>query len=210
MVPILQTAAITSHSSFSPSRSTNPNPGPSSAFKPTPVSDESRGTARSPILQSRRRQLNTGNYTDELPADKEIDAIVARISAKHHVRGVIVVDMELGGIVRSSMIDTDGGGVILGKSRSSGGDSEAHVDGSRTSKPLEGNIDEEEGDSDLVAKYAAVCVQFVKAAGEVVNQFFEADDDLKLLRLRTKEHGLMIVPDSRFILAVIHDVHDIK
>ncbi|KAK9367599.1 hypothetical protein V1509DRAFT_625653 [Lipomyces kononenkoae] len=202
MVPILQTAAITSHSPLSPSRSSNQNHGSSSGVKPTALSDESRATVRSPILPSRQRQLHTSSHAGELPADQEIDAIVTRISAKHHVRGVIVIDMELGGIIRSSMIDTDGGAVILGKNRSSGGESEA--------RSLEGNVDEEEGDSDLVARYAAVCVQFVKAAGEVVNQFFEEDDDLKLLRLRTKEHGLMIVPDSRFILAVIHDVHDPK
>ena len=31
-------------------------------------------------------------------------------------------------------------------------------------------------------------------------------DDLKLLRLRTKRHELVIVPDSKFIFVVVHDI----
>ncbi|CZR51616.1 uncharacterized protein PAC_01493 [Phialocephala subalpina] len=31
-------------------------------------------------------------------------------------------------------------------------------------------------------------------------------DDLKLLRLRTKKHELVIVPDSKFIFVVVHDI----
>ncbi|KAK9495190.1 hypothetical protein V1508DRAFT_411195 [Lipomyces doorenjongii] len=202
MAPILPMAAITSNSSFSPARSSTVNPSVSLESQPAPLSGEPRQPDHSPVPQRGHRLPGARRDPGELPADQEIDAIVARISAKHAVRGVIVVDMEQGGIVRSSMIDADGGGVILGKSRSRGAEQEPSVAGSRTEK-----VDEEEGDSDLVAKYAAICVQFVKAASDVVDEFFEEDDDLKLLRLRTKEHGLMIVPDSRFILVVIHDVH---
>ncbi|KAK9485729.1 hypothetical protein V1527DRAFT_489737 [Lipomyces starkeyi] len=195
MAPILHTAAITSNSSFSSARSSTVN-------QSVPLDSQPKQPDHSPVPQRGHRLPGNRRDSGELPADQEIDAIVARISAKHAVRGVIVVDMEQGGIVRSSMIDPDGGGVILGKSRSRGGEQEPSVVASRTEK-----VHEEEGDSDLVAKYAAICVQFVKAASEVVDEFFEEDDDLKLLRLRTKEHGLMIVPDSRFILVVIHDVH---
>jgi len=31
-------------------------------------------------------------------------------------------------------------------------------------------------------------------------------DDLKLLRLRTRKHELVIVPDAKFIFVVVHDV----
>ncbi|KAJ8101274.1 hypothetical protein POJ06DRAFT_93034 [Lipomyces tetrasporus] len=206
MAPIIHTAAITSSatSSYSPTRSRTESPtGPPDVLPPS-SSNNPRNIHDSLFLQRVRRLSDTRNGTipGELPADHEIDAIVARISAKHAVRGVIVIDVEKGGIIRSSMIDTDGGGVILGKNRTRSG--ESSVEGSIKA---EGNEGEEEGDSDLVAKYATICVQFVKTADEVVGQFFEEDDDLKLLRLRTKEHELMIVPDPRFILAVIHDVH---
>ncbi|KAK9319663.1 hypothetical protein V1517DRAFT_33294 [Lipomyces orientalis] len=201
MAPIIHTAAITSgaSSSYSPTRSRTESPDvlpPSSPHNLGNVHDNL-------LLQRGRRVSDTRKDTipGESPADHEIDAIVARISARHAVRGVIVIDMEKGGIIRSSMIDVDGGGVILGKNRTRSG--ESSVEGSIRAERNEG---EEEGDSDLVAKYAAICVQFVKTGGEVVSQFFEEDDDLKLLRLRTKEHELTIVPDSRFILAVIHDV----
>ncbi|KAK2805513.1 hypothetical protein FQN49_008827 [Arthroderma sp. PD_2] len=34
----------------------------------------------------------------------------------------------------------------------------------------------------------------------------EEDDELKLLRLRTKIHEIIIIPDRRFLLCVVHDV----
>ncbi|KAK2744138.1 hypothetical protein FQN57_004398 [Myotisia sp. PD_48] len=34
----------------------------------------------------------------------------------------------------------------------------------------------------------------------------EEDDDLKLLRLRTKIHEIIIIPDRKFLLCVVHDV----
>lgn len=34
----------------------------------------------------------------------------------------------------------------------------------------------------------------------------ENDDEVKLLRLRTKIHEIIIIPDRRFLLCVVHDV----
>lgn len=34
----------------------------------------------------------------------------------------------------------------------------------------------------------------------------EEDEDVKLLRLRTTAHEIIIIPDRRFLLCVIHDV----
>ncbi|KAF3482522.1 uncharacterized protein GIQ15_05281 [Arthroderma uncinatum] len=34
----------------------------------------------------------------------------------------------------------------------------------------------------------------------------EEDDELKLLRLRTKIHEIIIIPDRKFLLCVVHDV----
>ena len=34
-----------------------------------------------------------------------------------------------------------------------------------------------------------------------------AQDELKLLRLRTKKQELVIVPDAKYLLIVVHDTH---
>ncbi|KAK9452195.1 uncharacterized protein V1518DRAFT_410591 [Limtongia smithiae] len=174
-----------------------------------------RGTTKTSPLRSRSLgsiMMNISPPPGELPADQEIDAIVARITAKHAVSGFIVIDLDNGGIVKSSMISADGG-IILGKKRGTRRQS-AGSSSLTSSLPYATAPDRsqaspvaEESASDLVSSYATTCVNFVKAANEVADQFFEEDDGLKLLRLRTKEHELMIVPDTRFILAVINDIH---
>ncbi|KAF8853160.1 hypothetical protein BDZ45DRAFT_658388 [Acephala macrosclerotiorum] len=46
---------------------------------------------------------------------------------------------------------------------------------------------------------------YVNTTGQLVADM-DPDDDLKLLRLRTKKHELVIFPDSKFIFVVVHDV----
>ncbi|RPB22404.1 hypothetical protein L211DRAFT_788898, partial [Terfezia boudieri ATCC MYA-4762] len=53
----------------------------------------------------------------------------------------------------------------------------------------------------LVAEYAGVVWRYVRASEEMVG----GDDDLKLLRVRTRRGELVIVPEGRFILVVVHD-----
>ncbi|KAK9468403.1 hypothetical protein V1512DRAFT_246273 [Lipomyces arxii] len=182
MAPIMRAATVATAAStgslFSPARRSG-SLSPTRASQPVPSSPSSRRRHRRPSLPV------------DPTVENEIDAIVTRISAKHNVRGIIVVDMAENKIVRSSMIDTEGGGVISG----------------RAAQTDDNNEPETESENELVSKYAALCVEFVQAANKVSTQFFEEEDDLKLLRLRTKQHELMIVPDSRFVLAVIHDIH---
>lgn len=33
----------------------------------------------------------------------------------------------------------------------------------------------------------------------------EEDDEVKLLRLRTKKHEIVVVPDRKYLLCVVHD-----
>jgi len=51
---------------------------------------------------------------------------------------------------------------------------------------------------------AAMVWNFVKASEGLVTGL-DAEDDMKLLRLRTRKHELVIVPDSKFLLIVVHD-----
>lgn len=46
---------------------------------------------------------------------------------------------------------------------------------------------------------------FVKSAGEMTEELNGESDEVKLLRLRTKKNELVIVPDAKFLLVVVHD-----
>ncbi|KAK9472590.1 uncharacterized protein V1510DRAFT_417165 [Dipodascopsis tothii] len=60
-------------------------------------------------------------------------------------------------------------------------------------------------DDDLTRRYARSCVQLVSASATIASDLF-ADDEVRLLRLRTRDHELLVVPDTRFILAVVQDM----
>ncbi|KAK3500699.1 hypothetical protein B0T13DRAFT_227837 [Neurospora crassa] len=55
-----------------------------------------------------------------------------------------------------------------------------------------------------VVELAAMVWSFVSNAGEFVQELDE-EDELKLLRLRTKKQELVIVPDAKYLLVVFHD-----
>ncbi|KAJ3937578.1 MAG: hypothetical protein NXY57DRAFT_364995 [Lentinula lateritia] len=57
-------------------------------------------------------------------------------------------------------------------------------------------------------KYAGVIariVETVQAGLEEINGVESEGDDVKFLRVRTKRHELMISPDGRYLLAVLHE-----
>ncbi|KAH7873247.1 hypothetical protein F5879DRAFT_789052 [Lentinula edodes] len=57
-------------------------------------------------------------------------------------------------------------------------------------------------------KYAGVIariVETVQAGLEEINGVESEGDDVKFLRIRTKRHELMISPDGRYLLAVLHE-----
>jgi dynein light chain roadblock-type len=46
---------------------------------------------------------------------------------------------------------------------------------------------------------------FVKNARETTEELNGESDEVKLLRLRTRKNELVIVPDAKFLLVVVHD-----
>jgi len=55
-----------------------------------------------------------------------------------------------------------------------------------------------------VDHFSTMVWQFINAAGGLVSGF-DSEDEVKLLRLRTKKNELVIVPDAKYILIVVHD-----
>ncbi|RAK96697.1 uncharacterized protein BO80DRAFT_416202 [Aspergillus ibericus CBS 121593] len=45
----------------------------------------------------------------------------------------------------------------------------------------------------------------ISAEGDGVPDREEGDDEVKLLRLRTKRHEIVVVPDRKYLLCVVHD-----
>lgn len=62
----------------------------------------------------------------------------------------------------------------------------------------------EEGESQGIEEFAEMIWNFVNGSGQLV-QDVDEEDELKLLRLRTKRQEIVIVPDQKYLLIVIHD-----
>ncbi|EHK44384.1 hypothetical protein ACHAPE_002670 [Trichoderma viride] len=62
----------------------------------------------------------------------------------------------------------------------------------------------EEGESQGIEEFAEMIWNFVNSSGQLV-QDVDEEDELKLLRLRTKRQEIVIVPDQKYLLIVIHD-----
>ncbi|KAI1100857.1 hypothetical protein F4804DRAFT_317730 [Jackrogersella minutella] len=51
---------------------------------------------------------------------------------------------------------------------------------------------------------ASMVWSFLSTAGSLVDEI-DSEDELKLLRLRTKKQEIVIVPEAKYILVVVHD-----
>ncbi|KAA1079342.1 hypothetical protein PGT21_008613 [Puccinia graminis f. sp. tritici] len=56
----------------------------------------------------------------------------------------------------------------------------------------------------VLRRYASEARKIVDAVGSSVDRM-ELDDQLRFLRIRTQQHKLLIIPDSKFTLVVIQD-----
>ncbi|CAK7268256.1 hypothetical protein SEPCBS57363_003003 [Sporothrix epigloea] len=63
-----------------------------------------------------------------------------------------------------------------------------------------GPVDETKGAREL----AGLVWNYVKASGDLV-EAIDTEDEVRLLRLRTKKQEIVIVPDPKYLLIVIHD-----
>ncbi|WVN85672.1 uncharacterized protein L203_100821 [Cryptococcus depauperatus CBS 7841] len=105
----------------------------------------------------------------------EIESTLARLSAYRNVRGVMVLK-------RAHHVETAGdtqeGGIVQ-----TTGSIFEREEGLKYAKAVEGIVDS-------VQKGVLLC---------------EAGDELKLMRIRTKRHELIITPDDKYVLVVLQD-----
>ncbi|KAE9379994.1 hypothetical protein N431DRAFT_323813 [Stipitochalara longipes BDJ] len=63
----------------------------------------------------------------------------------------------------------------------------------------------ERNSADSGSHFATTIIGYVATSGGLV-QHMDSEDDLKLLRVRTKKHEIVIVPDTKFIFVVVHEI----
>ncbi|KAF1962727.1 hypothetical protein CC80DRAFT_512077 [Byssothecium circinans] len=121
-------------------------------------------------------------------------ALLTRLSQKPGVQSTLVLSRDTGAIVRTS-------GLI---SKSSAANPNSTLPASN--EPASDNYTNGKKESGMQSAedVASMVWSFISAAGSLV-EGLDKEDEIKLLRLRTKKNELVIVPDPRFILVVVHD-----
>ncbi|KFA60559.1 hypothetical protein S40285_07356 [Stachybotrys chlorohalonatus IBT 40285] len=116
---------------------------------------------------------------------------LGRLSKKPGVKASIVIDRASGAILKTS-----------------GQLSALRTARSRTASTAASFNNEvpaaEESESKGIEEFAVMIWNFVNGSGQLV-QDIDGEDELRLLRLRTKKQEIVIVPDPKYILTVVHD-----
>ncbi|KAF4819351.1 Dynein light chain roadblock-type 2 [Colletotrichum tropicale] len=124
-----------------------------------------------------------------------LDETLSRLSKKPGVKAVVILDRVTGAILR-----TTGQLSFNASALPSGGSFSGEGAAAQQQQNGEGEGDQPQGLEDFAAKVW----NWVNASGTLVLDL-DTEDELKLLRLRTKKQELFIVPDPKYLLIVVHD-----
>ncbi|KAK1841600.1 hypothetical protein CCHR01_15770 [Colletotrichum chrysophilum] len=124
-----------------------------------------------------------------------LDETLSRLSKKPGVKAVVILDRATGAILR-----TTGQLSFNASALPSGGSFSGEGAAAQQQQNGEGEGDQPQGLEDFAAKVW----NWVNASGTLVLNL-DTEDELKLLRLRTKKQELVIVPDPKYLLIVVHD-----
>ncbi|KAF4842454.1 Dynein light chain roadblock-type 1 [Colletotrichum siamense] len=124
-----------------------------------------------------------------------LDETLSRLSKKPGVKAVVILDRVTGAILR-----TTGQLSFNASALPSGGSFSGEGAAAQQQQNGEGEGDQPQGLEDFAAKVW----NWVNASGTLVLDL-DTEDELKLLRLRTKKQELVIVPDPKYLLIVVHD-----
>ncbi|PNP76893.1 hypothetical protein FNYG_09783 [Fusarium nygamai] len=116
---------------------------------------------------------------------------LGRLSKKPGVKASIILDRTTGAILKTS-------GQIDALQTS-----QTRTTSTATSFSNEGPA-LEESETKGVEQFAANVWNYVNSSGSLVQEL-DGEDELKLLRLRTRKQELVIVPDPKYLLVVVHD-----
>ncbi|KXL47357.1 hypothetical protein M433DRAFT_1192 [Acidomyces richmondensis BFW] len=137
----------------------------------------------------------------------ETESLLARLSQRPGVQSTLILSQETGAIVRTSGLytaDDLAGPDLTSASALVNGSTTAESDSQLQLQPSPQQQQKKKGTRNA-EEVAKLVWNFMKGAGTLVEELNGYSDEAKLLRLRTKKNELVIVPDMRFLLVVIHD-----
>ncbi|KAL2209103.1 hypothetical protein CC79DRAFT_655411 [Sarocladium strictum] len=117
---------------------------------------------------------------------------LGRLTRKPGVRASLVLDRQTGTILKTS---GDASALLTAKSRTTS----TATTLSTTEAPAA-----EDNESQGMEDFAAMIWTFVKQSSKFVEDV-DQEDEMRLLRLRTKKQELVIVPDPKYLLVVVHE-----
>ncbi|KAH8907851.1 hypothetical protein BR93DRAFT_967719 [Coniochaeta sp. PMI_546] len=131
-----------------------------------------------------------GNGADAL------EETLGRLNKKSGVKATVVLDRTTGAVLKTS------GQISAIRTSKNSASSSALPTQSAGSFSSESNAQGNE--SQAVVELAALVWNFVNNAGDLIHDL-DTEDELKLLRLRSRRQELVIVPDTKYLLVVVHD-----
>ncbi|TDZ21322.1 Dynein light chain roadblock-type 1 [Colletotrichum orbiculare MAFF 240422] len=134
-----------------------------------------------------------------------LDETLNRLSKKPGVKAVVILDRATGAILRTTG-QLSFNAAALPSSGSFSGEGAAAQQQPPQQQQLQqqsnGEINDQQPQG--LEDFAAKVWNWVNASGTLVMDL-DTEDELKLLRLRTKKQELVIVPDPKYLLIVVHD-----
>lgn len=130
----------------------------------------------------------------------ETEGLLARLSQRPGVQSTLIIARDTGAIVRSS-------GLITAEELEQEGTAAPTTNGvmpNGTANGIDGEGKQKRGTRNA-EEVARLVWSFVKSVGAMVEELNGEHDEAKLLRLRTKKNEIVVVPDPKFLLVVIHD-----
>ncbi|KAK2598926.1 hypothetical protein QQS21_005604 [Conoideocrella luteorostrata] len=124
-------------------------------------------------------------------SQEALDEKLGRLSRKPGVRATIVLDRTSGAILKTS-------GEISALRTARSRDAATAASFSNEAPVAEAS------ESQGVEDFAMMIWNYVNVSGQLVEEV-DKEDELRLLRLRTKNQEIVIVPDVKYVLTVIHD-----
>ncbi|KAF1966279.1 hypothetical protein BU23DRAFT_560434 [Bimuria novae-zelandiae CBS 107.79] len=125
---------------------------------------------------------------------EETLAHLVRLSQKPGVQSTLILSRDNGAIVRTT-------GLI---SNSSSANPNSTLPASNETAPDSYTNGKKDTGMNSAEDVASKVWAFLTAAGNLVEGLYE-EDEVKLLRLRTKKNELVIIPDCKFIHVLVHD-----
>jgi len=131
---------------------------------------------------------------------------LSRLASKPGVQATLILSRLDGAVIRSTGLSPTtpaGSSFALDRSSASGFDAPRNGLVEHTEEKAEYG-GESDGGKKSTEAMAKMIFEFVSAAGDLVGDFDEGDE-VQLLRLRTRKYEMVIMPDPKYLLVVLHD-----